>query len=169
MQRFIKTAAFGLLWLGPQVIAGSKPAPPAISTCYEQICLINLRWRPPSAFANKPLTTIEGSFVNNTASTLSGIWLTFPLISGSALYGTAQAAYAAEIAPGQRWFFVASFIAIDGSAVITKTQSVKLSCTGRRNRSVGGVSTTLEFDPLFNPLSRAERNAWEKIHGKRQR
>jgi hypothetical protein len=169
MHRFIKTAALGLLWLGPHAIAGGKPAPPSISACYGEICLLNLRWVPPSSLGDKPMTTIEGSFVNRTAATLSSVSLTFPLISGTTLFGTAHANYLGEIPPGQRWFFVASFVAQDGRFVITKAQSVQLNCVARTSEGLGRVLTTLHFDPLFSPLARGERNAWEKIHGKRER
>lgn len=169
MLRIIKTAAFGFLWLGPQLIAGGKPAPPPISACYGEICLLNLRWVPPSSLGDRPMTTIECSFVNNTASPLSNVSLTSPLISGTTVFGTAHTFYMGEIPPGQRWFFVASFVAQDGRFVITKAQSVQLDCVARTNHGVSRISTTMQFDPLFSPFARAERKAWESVNGKRER
>jgi len=46
-----------------------------------------------------------------------------------------------------------------------KIHAVQLAYTEDGVRHAGA----LEFDPLFAPFANAQRKAWEKIHGKRQR
>jgi len=52
---------------------------------------------------------------------------------------------------------------------LTRSEAVELNCTARVGSEHEDVRKTLSFEPLFGPFSRNERNAWEKIHGKRQR
>ena len=167
MTRYI-TLGCALLWLGPHAWAKKPPLPP-ISACYGPICLEHLQWVRASSFYNKPYETIEGILVNRSSYSLSLVQVTFNLMSGANVAKTVFAISDTDILPGGGWYFIANILPTDMRIFLTRSDTVELKCTLRSGGDWEQGQETLHFDPLFSPANRSEQNAWEKIHGKRER
>lgn len=168
MKRWIVLSFALLLWLEPRSWA-KKPQPPAISVCYNRICIMGLRWRPPNILRDQPFQTIDGVLINQSDATLSNVDLAFALKSGANLAGTAHGIYSGDIPPGGRWYFEAKIFPPEGNVFFTRSDTVELDCGLQRGSDWQPLHQTLHFDPLFSPGNRGERKTWESIYGKRQR
>ena len=170
MFRFKAIFALVAIAAGASFQVHAKEKPPQISVCYGGVCLTGLRWAQPDSFMGTTSPAVEGVLVNNSNITLRFLSLDFQLVSGSALVGTAVDSFSGIVPPGGQWRFHAAFAPVVGRSFVTVIASAVLSCTGfgadgARQR----VSQQMDFDPLFAPFANAQRKAWEKIHGKRQR
>jgi hypothetical protein len=168
MKRWIVLSFTLLLWLEPQSWA-KKPQPPAISACYDRICIVNLRWRLPNILRDQPFQTIDGVLINQSDATMSLVHLGFALKSGLNLAGTAYGIYSGEIPPGGRWYFQAQILEPDSGIFLSRSDSVELDCWLQHGDDGHRIQQTLHFDPLFSPGNRSEQKLWESIYGKRQR
>src|SRR4051812_38449803 len=153
---------------GGSVQARPKPELPAISVCYGQVCLSELRWRNASAFGNS-LPSVEGVFVNNSNLTFTSLALQFDLKAGHDLRGSAVDSFTGRVPPGGRWLFHAFFENFDGSRFVTQIDSGVLDAVALGGDVTRRFVQPLRFDPLFGPYYSKQRKEWEKIHGARQR
>ena len=171
MQRFITISTLTLLSLVGPALAAPKPKPPAISACYHQLCLNQLRWRRADMFSNTTSPSVQGTFFNgNPTVMIEGVVLKFALKAGNDLIGTGLTLYTGAIPPGGSWSFIAEFSSPIGERSVTRIETVVMDIDFRQNGQRGRDSQTLSFDPLFNPdNSNSGRKEWEKIHGPRQR
>ena len=164
MHRFTLAAGIALLCLPAN--AAPKPRPPAISVCFEKVCLVGLHWERPED-SNSSLPSISGTLVNRSALTLSTIAVTFNLLSAGTLTGTASDFFFGQIPPGGSWSFNAYFSEYAGKAIVTQKTSGSFEGIATDSTGSKRFSLPVTFDPVFNPWNRKERKEWELIHGKR--
>ena len=136
-----------------------------VTECRYKILLNDLAISQPCSPSDSRLRGIEPAAV-----TVPLVQVTFAIKSGANLAVTASDLFSGEIPPGGRWYFVGKILLESNRLVyLTRSEAVELNCTARVGSEHEDVRKTLSFEPLFGPFSRNERNAWEKIHGKRQR